>query len=144
MLFKYITAAVLVGAAIAQRPSNTSACDYYTTALFQNNSAVTQYSLLVLLVNTAVIGNCKPSLPVPKWVSLIDLAADNPNSNVSVPGILTPGTYNGVKVNLLPYFSGDLASTNGGGQAISVNFLDGGGAAPLLLNKPANSTNTNQ
>jgi len=126
MLFKYVTAAALVGVVIAQRPSNISACDYYTTALFPNNTAVTQYSLLVLLVNTAVIGNY------------------NPNSNVSVPGILTPGTYNGIKVNLLPYFSGDLASTNGGGQGISVNFLDGGGAAPLLLSKPANSTNTNQ
>ncbi len=41
----------------AQRPADTSICDYYTTALFTNDSAANQYTLLTLLVNTAVIGN---------------------------------------------------------------------------------------
>lgn len=68
---------------------------------------------MTLLVNTAVIGNYTM-----------------PNVGVAVPGILNPnGTYEGRPVNLVPYFSGGLASTNRNGEAASVNFLDGGGAA---------------
>lgn len=53
--------------------------------------------------------------------------------------------YNGTAVNLLPYFNGQLASSNrGGSSGVSINFLDGGGAAPLKMNKPANSTTSNQ
>lgn len=44
---------------VAQRPTNTSICDYYTTALLKENTAANQYTLLNLLVNTVVIGNCK-------------------------------------------------------------------------------------
>jgi hypothetical protein len=62
-----------------------------------------------------------------------------------VPGILTPGTFNGTDVDLAPYFTGGLASTNKGGMTgESVNFLDGGGAAPLMKNMPANNTMSNQ
>lgn len=108
-----------------------SICDKYTTALFKGkggNSAANQETLLTLVVNTAVIGN---------YSSI--------NTGVSVPGLLAPGTYNGEKVNLLPYFDGELASTNTGKRCgESVNFLDGGGAAPLMMNKPANATDTNQ
>lgn len=51
----------------------------------------------------------------------------------------------GEQVNLLPYFSGGLASTNTGGMVgQSVNFLDGGGAAPLMENKPANDEDSRQ
>lgn len=63
MLFnKQLTSilAVLSGV-VAQRPSNVSICDYYTTALLKNNTSQNQYTLLTLLVNTAVIGNCKCS-----------------------------------------------------------------------------------
>lgn len=67
-----------------------------------------------------------------------------PNVGIKVPGILAPGMYNGTEVNLLPYFDGTLASTNRGGSAVAVNFLDGGGAAPLMMNKPANSESSNQ
>jgi hypothetical protein len=112
----------------AQRPMNTSICDYYTTALLKNNTAANQYTLLTLLVNTVVIGNYTM-----------------PNVGVKVPGILAPGSFNGVQVNLLPYFNGALASTNrGGAQGVSVNFLDGGGAAPLMMNMPANNTSSRQ
>lgn len=48
-----------VSTVLAQRPSNTSICDYYTTALLTNNTAENQYTVLNLVVNTAVIGNCK-------------------------------------------------------------------------------------
>ncbi|KZP34438.1 hypothetical protein FIBSPDRAFT_809691 [Athelia psychrophila] len=124
------TLAVLVAAAtttMAQRPTNTSICDYYTTALLTTNNATTQYTLLTLLVNTAVIGNYT-----------------QPNHN-AVPGILSPnGTFNGTAVNLVPYFSGALMSTNRNDTATSVNFLDDGGAAPLMKNMPAAGTSSNQ
>lgn len=123
-----LTTLALVGAAIAQRPTNTSICDYYTTALLKQNTAKNQYTLLTLLVNTAVIGNYT-----------------QPNVGIKVPGILAAGMYNGTEVNLLPYFDGGLASTNGGGSSgVAQNFLDDGGATPLLMNMPANGTNSNQ
>lgn len=50
-----------IASAVAQRPANTSICDYYTAALFKNNTAANQYALLTALVNTVVIGNCKLS-----------------------------------------------------------------------------------
>ena len=68
-----------------------------------------------------------------------------PNVGIKVPGILAPATVNGTYVNLAPYFTGMLASTNmGGSSGVSVNFLDGGGAAPLMMNMAANDTSSNQ
>ena len=117
----------LVGTALAQRPNGTSICDYYTTALLKNNTAANQYTLLTLLVNTVVIGNYT-----------------QPNVGVAVPGILAKGMYNGTAVDLLPYFDGGLASTNNNGNPVAQNFLDDGGAAPLMMNMPANGTSSNQ
>ncbi|KAI0413530.1 hypothetical protein F5X98DRAFT_390717 [Xylaria grammica] len=119
---------VVANAVLAQRPSNISICDYYTTALLKDNTADNQATLLTLVVNTVVIGNYT-----------------QPNVGVSVPGILAPGTYDGADVNLLPYFTGELASSNrGGDHGVSVNFLDDGGAEPLKNNKPANSDSSSQ
>ncbi|EFQ36382.1 hypothetical protein CGRA01v4_13739 [Colletotrichum graminicola] len=123
-----LTIMAAAGVAVAQRPTDTPICDYYTTALLKNNTAENQYTLLTLLVNTAVIGNYT-----------------TPNVGVKVPGILATGTYNGAEVNLLPYFNGELASSNrGGGSGVSINFLDGGGAAPLMKNMPANNDQSKQ
>jgi hypothetical protein len=98
-------------AVVAQRPANTSICDYYTSALLQNNTATNQYTLLTLVVNTALIGNYT-----------------KPNVGIAVNGILNQGTYNGSTINLLPYFDGSLAAINGGGtMGTSQNFLDDGG-----------------
>lgn len=128
MQFKALAILAAVGTAVAQRPSNTSICDYYTTALLKENNATNQYTLLTLVVNTAVIGNYT-----------------QPNVGIKVPGILATGTFNGTTVNLLPYFDGGLASTNEGGDAgVATNFLDDGGAVPLMMNKPANGTSSNQ
>ncbi|GKT50133.1 uncharacterized protein ColSpa_10314 [Colletotrichum spaethianum] len=122
------TAMAAAGVVVAQRPANTPICDYYTTALLKNNTGANQYTLLTLLVNTVVIGNYTM-----------------PNVGVKVPGILASGTYNGENVNLLPYFNGELASSNrGGSSGVSVNFLDGGGAAPLMKNMPANDDKSQQ
>lgn len=85
-------------------------------------------TLLTLVVNTAVIGNYT-----------------QPNVGIAVPGILAKGMYNGTEVDLLPYFSGGLLSTNNGGsKGVSMNFLDDGGAVPLMMNKPANGTTSAQ
>ena len=62
-----------------------------------------------------------------------------------VTGILNNGTFNGTAVNLLPYFDGGLASNNrGGSSGVAVNFLDDGGAAPLMMNMPSNSNSSVQ
>jgi hypothetical protein len=129
MLVKALAILAAVGSAVAQRPADTSICDYYTTALLKNNTAANQMTLLTLVVNTAVIGNYT-----------------KPNVGIMVPGILNPnGTYNGTKVNLVPYFNGGLKSSNrGGSSGISLNFLDGGGAAPLMKNMPAEDKTSNQ
>jgi hypothetical protein len=100
-----------------------------TTALLKDNTAENQKTVLTLIVNTAIIGNY----------------SSNPGSLNAVPGILAPGTGDYEGVNLAPYFSGGLTSTNtGGDKGDIVNFLDGGGAEPLKANKPANDPNSNQ
>lgn len=55
----FIAALAAASTAAAQRPEDTPICDYYTTALLKNNTAENQLTLLTLLVNTVVIGNCK-------------------------------------------------------------------------------------
>lgn len=127
MHYKPFAFLAAVGVVLAQRPDNTSICDYYTTALLKDNNATNQLTLLTLLVNTAVIGNYT-----------------KPNVGVKVDGILAPGKYNDTDVNLMPYFNGGLSSSNRGDKAIAINFLDDGGAVPLTLNKAANGTNSNQ
>ncbi|KXT02217.1 hypothetical protein AC578_5057 [Pseudocercospora eumusae] len=110
-----------------------SLCDKYTTALLKDNTAANQETLLTLVVNAAVIGNYT-----------------KPNVGIAVPGILAPGTGKFAGVNLAPYFSGALKTTNPqaigmpGKGGISVNWLDGGGADPLKANKPGNDPKSNQ
>ena len=127
-----IIALLLQGFAVsvmaARRPCGVSICDFHTSALFGNTTAQSEYNTLVAIVNTAVIGNYT-----------------QPNVGVAVTGILNPGTFNGKTIDLLPYFSGSLGSSNRGGSVgVSVNFLDGGGAAPLKQNLPATDNKSNQ
>lgn len=128
-LCRLVPLLAFLGAGLAQRPADTSICDDYTTTLLKDNNATNQVVLLVLVVNTAVIGNYSEV-----------------NVGIKAPGILTPGIYNGTKVGLLPFFNGDLASTNDGVNSTGVvqNFLDDGGAAPLMANMAANGTSSNQ
>jgi len=108
------------------RPTNTSICDYYTSALLMSNTAENQYTLLKLVVNTVLLGNYT-----------------TPNMN-AVPGILAQGNVNGTAVNLAPFFTGTSGrTTNRNGTAVAgINFLDGGGATPLLNNSlPTVGTN---
>lgn len=127
---RFHTIAILgsaIGAMATGRPSDVSICDYYTGAVLKQNTAANQYTLLTVIVNTVVIGNYSAC------------AVGN-----GLPGILAPANYGGEQVNLLPYFNGCLKSTNDNGHPASVNFLDSGGAAPLMQNMPANSQNSNQ
>ncbi|KAJ3329046.1 hypothetical protein HDU93_001160 [Gonapodya sp. JEL0774] len=94
----------------------------YTTAVFTNNTSANQLTLLTLLVNTVIIGNYSP-------------AAD---PTVLVPGILSSSG------GLAKYFTGAEKTTNRNNVPTAVNFLDGGGAAPLLNNTPAIDMTSNQ
>jgi hypothetical protein len=107
----------------AQRPSNTSICDFYTTTLLGANTAASQSLLITLLVNTFVIGNYT-----------------TPNIGLPCAGIAAPAVYNGTNVALLPYFIGTYNSTNEGGDngVAGVLFLDDGGATPLGKNMSSN------
>ena len=115
-------ALALASTTLAQRPTNTSLCDYYSGALLGESNATTQAIVLTLVVNTAIIGNYT-----------------EPNVNLTVPGILKPGKFNREPVDLLPYFSGALSSSNPPGskvqKGVAVNWLDGGGADPLMMNQ---------
>lgn len=105
--FTVATMAAAATLAAAQRPTNTSICDYYTTALFKDNTAANQYALVKAVVDRAGTGN---STVTP-----------------AVTGIVNPGTYNGMPINIGVYFTGALNSTNrGGNSGVSVNFLDNG------------------
>jgi hypothetical protein len=103
-----------------------SICDKYTSLLLKNNTSENQLTLLTLLVNTVVIGN---------YTS---------DALVNVPGILANGIVNGENVSLLDFFTGKNPTTNENDIPTKVNFLDDGGAIPLLLNKPANGTTSRQ
>ena len=128
MLLKSLAAvATLALPILAQRPADVPICDYYTTALLNNNSAQNQYLVLTLLVNTVVIGNYT-----------------QPNVGIAVPGILAPGKFNGEDINLLPFFNGCLNIANRNNTAVNRNFLDGGGAAPLMMNLPSNNSTSRQ
>lgn len=67
MRFTNIAVAATAAAGVASaagRPSDVSICDYYTKALLKNVTASNEYTLLTLLVNTVVIGNCKSDASV--------------------------------------------------------------------------------
>jgi hypothetical protein len=97
------------------------------SALLGSATGANEYAVLTILVNTAVIGNYSACA-----------------AGLGLPGILAPGEYGGESVNLLPYFNGCLKSTNVNDVPSVVNFLDGGGAAPLMMNMPANSMDSAQ
>ncbi|KAK5274939.1 hypothetical protein LTR99_004351 [Exophiala xenobiotica] len=129
MWFQSLLLLTSAGAALALRPSNISICDYYAPLVTgKNNSAESQYELMLKVTHTFILGNYT-----------------TPNVGVAVQGIAGVFPYMGHDVNLLPYFVGGYASTNtGGSDGKAVNFLDDGGASALLANMPSNGTNSNQ
>jgi hypothetical protein len=86
---------------------------------------------MTLFVNIALVGNYT-----------------TPNTGVAVNGIMWPGQWKGQHVDLMPWFNGELASSNpcpdDCGQGVSVNWLDGGGPAALRQNLTSFEQGTNQ
>jgi hypothetical protein len=107
----------------AQRPANTSICDFYASNLLGSNTAASQYLLIRIMVNSFVIGNYT-----------------TPNIGIPCAGFAAPGVFEGHDVVLLPYFTGAFNSTNEGGDSgvAGVLFLDDGGAAALGKNMSSN------
>ncbi|KAK6335070.1 hypothetical protein TWF718_010512 [Orbilia javanica] len=106
-----------------------SFCDKYTRVLFKDATGSNQYAFMTRLINTAFIGNYSGP------------------STVEITGILSPGTFNGKGISLLPYFNGGLASANRGyrpGNRTVINFLDDGGAFALAQGKPSYGPRSNQ
>ncbi|KAF2154482.1 hypothetical protein K461DRAFT_320591 [Myriangium duriaei CBS 260.36] len=126
MLFSSISLlAVASVVAAAGRPANTTICDFYTTALFKDNNSTNQRGLVAAVVNRA--------------------AAGNTTANPMLTGILAPGTFNGAPVDITPWFTGALNSSNtGGGAGFSLSFVDGGGLAALQAGMPATDPASNQ
>ncbi len=120
MFFGLLLVASLLGRqALAQRPSNASLCDYYATSLYGANTTDTQFTLIQSILALAFAGGS----------GLANVSTDltgifNPGSVVNPSGITIP-------VDLQPWFNGSIDSTNLNDQPIGINWLDGGGKAPL-------------
>lgn len=80
---------LVVGMGIAQRPSTASICDYYAMERYGANSSDSQFRLMEHIVALAFGGG----------VTLPDASDDS-------TGILNPGSFNGLAVNLRPWFDG--------------------------------------
>jgi hypothetical protein len=108
-----------------------SMCDKYTTQILGSNEPTNQRLLMSLFVNTALVGNYT-----------------TPNVGIAVNGIMWPGSWKGEPVDLMPWFNGELASSNpcpdDCGQGVSVNWLDGGGPSALRQNLTSYVQGTNQ
>ena len=113
MLFAAVL--LLLGVSSAQRPNNATICDYYAISNYGTNSSQTQFTLMQSILALAFAGA-------------------GPLTNVSsdITGIFNPGSFQNTPVNLQPWFNGSKDSTNLNNQAVGINWLDGGGTAPLL------------
>lgn len=105
---------LILGTISAQRPSNASICDYYAITLYGANTSETQWHLMQGIVALAFGGG-----------------ANLPNVSSDITGIFNPGNYNGLNVDLQPWFNGSIDSTNLNNQPVGVDWLDGGGIQPL-------------
>lgn len=72
-----------------------SICDKYTADLFGENNRDTQASLMTINMNTAMGGNFTPT-----------------HNGIFVPGVVNPGSYHGKPIKQMPWFNGELNSTN--------------------------------
>lgn len=98
----------------AQRPDNSSLCDYYAESLYVDNSNASQAKLIRSIVSLAFGG--------PKGLS---------NVAEGLTGILHPGNFDGQAVNLQPCFDGTKDSTNLNNAPVGINWLDGGATQSL-------------
>ncbi len=103
-----------VGVGLAQRPTNTSTCDYYATSLYGSNNSTTQFQLIQSIVALAFGGGANLS-----------------NVSSEITGILNPGSFQNLTVDLRPWFNGSIDSTNLNNQAVGIDWLDDGAIDPL-------------
>lgn len=106
--------AAFVAPSLGQRPSTASLCDYYATALYGTNNSNTQWNLIRHIVALAFEGGSELT-----------------NKSSELTGILRPGKFGGVDIDLRQYFNGSRASTNVNNAPIGINWLDQGGTVPL-------------
>jgi hypothetical protein len=113
----FLAVVLQVGVALAQstqRPSNATICDWYALKRYGANTTDTQNKLMQSVVALAFAGR-----------------GDIPNINPEITGILNAGVFENTPVFLLPWFNGSIDSTNLNNQPVGINWLDGGGTAPL-------------
>jgi len=107
-----------------------SICDKYTISLLGENTLANQALLMTIFVNTGMVGNYT-----------------TPNIGISVPGVIWPSVWQRKPINQMPYFNGELASSNlevDLGHGVAVNWLDGGGPEALRQNLAAFDQSSNQ
>ena len=83
---------LLAGSALAQRPSDSSICDYYAKVKYGTNSTDNQFALIQNIVALAFGGG-----------------ASLQGAPTESTGILNPGTFEGQAVNLRSWFDGSSA-----------------------------------
>ena len=105
---------LLFGSTIAQRPSNASVCDYYAETRYGTNSSDSQHKLVQNIICLAFEGGTNLT-----------------NVSSELTGILRPGKFGGVDINLISWFNGSRATTNVNNAPIGINWLDQGGPGPL-------------
>lgn len=110
----FICLSTLFGFGASQRPTNASVCDYYAQTKYGGNSSDTQLKWIQSVVSLAFEGGS----------TLNNVSSD-------LTGILRPGKFNGIDIDLMQYFNGSTKSTNVNNAPIGVNWLDDGGTAPL-------------
>lgn len=110
----FLLFALLFSLSLAQRPSNSSLCDYYAGKLYGESNDTTQDALIYSIVSLAFGG--------PGNLSGV---------SQNLTGILNPGFFNGLGVNLIPWFDGSIDSTNLNNAPVGINWMDGGGIKPL-------------
>ncbi|KAJ4164712.1 hypothetical protein LMH87_006374 [Akanthomyces muscarius] len=112
----HTTALLLVAAAqtAAAQRGDASICDYYAKENYGDDSMESQLKLMTGIVAFAYAGGD-------------DLDGADKNSS----GIFKVGSIGNDVVYLRPYFDGTMNTTNLNDQAVALNWLDGGGVAPL-------------
>jgi hypothetical protein len=94
----------------AQRPNDQTLCDYYAKTRYGTSTNVTQFRLMEDIVTLAFAGP-------------VDITA---NVSSDLTGIWNPGNFQGLGVNLRPWFDGTRDSTNLNNAPVGINWLDGG------------------
>ncbi|KAH7244538.1 uncharacterized protein BKA55DRAFT_595649 [Fusarium redolens] len=100
---------------LADRPPNQSVCDYYAAQRYGKSNSTTQLLLMQSIVAYAYAGG-----------------SSLPHAESNSTGIFNHGQFEGQDVYLRPWFDGSNATTNLNEQAVVVDWLDGGGTAPLI------------